>query len=489
MNKLPRYNKITYLIIAILCLLFLLLGYGAIEWGIDWFAFVPIIVLVLMLMVLHFDYTMFAVALLTPFSIFTKYELFSVAIPTEPILILTTIIFLFELSMKQKLPTIFYKHSISKWIILSLLWIAISMLFSTDFVVSLKHLIARLWFIIPCYFMMLLLFKDSKKILGFVACYGLALSIIIVISTVKYALKGFDHAYANYIMTPFYNDHTAYGAAIGMFFPISFYFLFAKKTLYDNVWLRVLFGFVCACLLTGFILCYARATWLSLFVAFGVLALVKLKVSKKFIVTASIVGVILFALTWSVIKDRMSQNSQDSSGNIVEHIQSISNISTDASNTERINRWACALSMAKERPIFGFGFGTYQFEYGKFQKSKDLTIISTNEGTVGSVHSEYLGPLCETGIFGLITILMIFGYTIYTGIRAYYKIKDKNKANLILFLTISLITYYIHGIMNNFLETDKLAIPFWAMTAMIVALDTYSEKENITTNNIKHIKK
>jgi len=185
----------------------------------------------------------------------------------------------------------------------------------------------------------------------------------------------------------------------------------------------------------------------------------------------------------------MSENSQDSSGNISEHIQSMSNISTDASNTERLNRWACALQMAKERPLVGWGFGTYQFEYGRFQKSKDLTIISTNEGTLGNAHSEYLGPLCETGVFGMITMMMIFGFTIYIGIRSYYRIKDRDLANLCLLITISLITYYIHGVMNNFLDTDKLAIPFWAMTSMVVALDLYSLKQGKEEKLINNTKK
>ena len=44
--------------------------------------------------------------------------------------------------------------------------------------------------------------------------------------------------------------------------------------------------------------------------------------------------------------------------------------------------------------------------------------------------------------------------------------------------TLSLLTYYIHGVFNNFLDTDKLSVPFWAFTAVIVALDIYSEKND-----------
>jgi hypothetical protein len=44
-------------------------------------------------------------------------------------------------------------------------------------------------------------------------------------------------------------------------------------------------------------------------------------------------------------------------------------------------------------------------------------------------------------------------------------------------LIIALLTYYIHGLMNNFLDTDKLSALFWGFTAMIVALDVYHNKE------------
>ena len=38
-------------------------------------------------------------------------------------------------------------------------------------------------------------------------------------------------------------------------------------------------------------------------------------------------------------------------------------------------------------------------------------------------------------------------------------------------LILGLVTYYLHGGLNNFLDTDKASVPFWAFTAMIVLLD------------------
>jgi hypothetical protein len=44
---------------------------------------------------------------------------------------------------------------------------------------------------------------------------------------------------------------------------------------------------------------------------------------------------------------------------------------------------------------------------------------------------------------------------------------------LSLFTLLGLISYFAHGIMNNFLDTDKASVPFWGFVAIIVALDLY----------------
>ncbi|HDR51216.1 MAG TPA: O-antigen ligase family protein [Mariniphaga anaerophila] len=160
----------------------------------------------------------------------------------------------------------------------------------------------------------------------------------------------------------------------------------------------------------------------------------------------------------------------------------MTNISTDASNLERINRWNCAISMFKERPVFGYGPGTYMFQYAKYQLKKDRTIISTNAGDGGNAHSEYLGPLSESGVLGLLTFLLIIGTVLYTAVHTWSRLTDSRLKGIVLAAIIGLVTYYVHGFLNNFLDTDKLSVPFWGFTAMIVAIDLYSRQENTKVN-------
>ena len=173
---------------------------------------------------------------------------------------------------------------------------------------------------------------------------------------------------------------------------------------------------------------------------------------------------------------KMEKNNQDSSNNLAEHVQSISNISTDASNLERINRWQAALRMAEERPVFGWGGGTYQFVYAPFQLAKEKTIISTNLGDKGNAHSEYLGPLAEMGIPGLLIVLVLVIVVMYKGLMIYRR-GDREDKFLTLMATLGLVTYFVHGLLNNFLDTDKLSVPFWGFIAVIVAMDVYHTRE------------
>ena len=173
----------------------------------------------------------------------------------------------------------------------------------------------------------------------------------------------------------------------------------------------------------------------------------------------------------------MSRNSQDASGNLTEQLQSISNISTDASNVERLNRWNSAFGMIRERPLVGWGPGTYQFVYAPFQKSQFKTIITTDFGDGGNAHSEYIGPCAETGFPGLLTVLALVFVSLFTGIRTYNHSHDKTNRLLALMMTLALVTYFVHGFLNNFLDTDKLSLPFWGAFAVIMLTNLRMKEE------------
>jgi len=168
---------------------------------------------------------------------------------------------------------------------------------------------------------------------------------------------------------------------------------------------------------------------------------------------------------------------------LIHHVSSISNIATDPSNVERINRWSCAWRMFSDKPFLGWGPATYMFLYARFQKSENRTIISTNTGNWGNAHSEYLGPLAETGLIGFLSILWIFSAIFFTGNRLIRLTKVRNVRILAIALLTGFVGYYAHGVLNNFLDTEKLAVPFWFFAAILVTLDINRLQNNIPDIN------
>jgi hypothetical protein len=45
-------------------------------------------------------------------------------------------------------------------------------------------------------------------------------------------------------------------------------------------------------------------------------------------------------------------------------------------------------------------------------------------------------------------------------------------------MILSLTTYFVHGVLNNFLDTDKAAVPVWGMCAIFIALEISLKKKN-----------
>ena len=419
----------------------------------------------------HADVAMYLIAFTTPLSVIisSKNIHLGLSLPSEGLMIALTMIFFARILYDLHINRAFLKHPISIAIMVYLGWMLITCLTSVRPVISLKAFASKLWFITSCYwFFMQLVDDDLKNAVRYFNCYALGLTIIVCITTYLHALSGFDEHYAHFVMSPFYNDHTAYGAALAFMIPITAGFFFLPDNKLPQ---KIFYVVITLILLMAFYLSFSRAAWISLVVAVGVLIILKLRIKLSWLLGGGLIlGLLLFFYADDILY-KMSRNSQDSSGNFVEHIQSMSNISTDASNMERINRWTAAFGMIEEKPVFGWGPGTYQFEYAPFQKGYYRTIISTDFGDGGNAHSEYIGPCAESGIPGMLTVFAIVFTFLIIGIKTYIYTEDKTLKLLSLCMVISLVSYYTHGVFNNFLDTDKLSAIVWAAMAVITVCD------------------
>lgn len=434
----------------------------------------PFVLLMLYFLFTQIDKVMWVVLFFTPLSITLVHEDFNVglSLPTEPFLALVTAIVLFQAFFGSGLNKDILNHPISKAILLYLIWMLMTTLTSELPIISVKYFIARLWFIIPYYLVMVFILNTEVKRELFYWVFLIPLVGVAIYTLVVHSQYSFSKDTSVWVMFPFFKEHTSWGAVLAMYYPISVYFVFRK----GDWGLKSVAVFVLIVMTIALILSYTRAAWLSLAVAAIVWLILKLRIKWQFIGLAGLVLVIGLMASWNTISQRFEKTESVSSDDLGEHVSSISNVSTDASNLERINRWKSAIRLFKDHPVFGSGPGTYMFLYAPYQKPWEKTIISTNSGNRGNAHSEYIGPLAESGIFGLLTVLILFSTILFYGVNVYQNSPSGNPQELVLMAILGLTTYFAHGVLNNFLDMDKASAPFWGFTALIVAQDFANRK-------------
>ncbi len=425
----------------------------------------------------------FFIPLSIPLKSINKGLPFDFFIPTEPLLFLVLLLFMYKYFLKHHMDKRVLTHPVTLAIFFNLAWIFITSITSTMPLVSFKFFLSRLWFVVPFFFLGTQMFRKTPNIKKFIWAYAITLLVVIVYTISRHLGYGLhDKQASHFVMYPFYKDHTVYGAVLAMYIPVIFGFALQKS---KNLSLKVFTWLVVFILIGAVILSYSRAAWVSLAAGLAVLFVIVMRIKFSFILVGvlAIFGILMMYRV--EIQHKLEKNNQDSSAKISEHMQSISNISTDASNLERLNRWNCAFRMFKEKPIFGWGPGTYMFQYAPFQLSRDKTIISTNAGDLGNAHSEYIGSLSESGLLGALSFIFIGITVLLTGIRVYYRSQGNFSKIMGITTLMGLITYFVHGTLNNFLDTDKASIPFWGFIAILVALDLYHEDKKEPKKEIK----
>ena len=440
-----------------------------------WYAFLlPPVLLVVWLTLYRLDWAMWIIVFATPISV-NLTDLTGgagLSVPTEPMLVLVTLIALIKMILQGEFDRNIIRHPISIAIYIYLIWMLFTAITSQLPLVSLKQFATRIWFIVPYYFVLAHLFvKNDRNKLTFLWLFLITLTVAATYTLVIHSQYGFTKKTSTWVMFPLFKEHTSYGAVLALMYPAVLYLTFRKSS-----WgFKAIAGAMLAILTLATVLSYTRAAWLSLVGAGAVYLIYLFRWSKTTVWSLAVLAVLIAAFNFSWISSQFERNTTDSSDDLNEHIASVTNVSTDASNLERINRWNSAIRMFQDRPILGHGPGTYMFLYAPYQKPSEKTIISTNAGNRGNAHSEYLGPLAESGVLGLLTFLGLIISVIAVAVNAYARVQNSRLKSLIRVALLGLITYFLHGFLNNFLDMDKASAPFWGFFALLASISVKSK--------------
>lgn len=437
------------------------------------------------------DWLLISIAASIPFSINFRFEGINLGmiLPSEPLSALLAIICLIRwFTGEYTIPSGLRRAS---WFLLVWLFVLFCFLpFSHYFGVSLKWLIVQsvyaisyfiVWFLLRARYPYLL----RKSLIAFLWSMG----IVSLFISIKHGAYGFNKSMAMLVPPPYFSDHTLYGAALAMSFPMALYFWqerdsVTKKRLQPfYLWLTLVIM-----LGIGIALCNSRAVWVSLFVGIALWLVWKKGIRSKhiaFLTLASLMIYLPFQTEIHLLLAQNKSNSKAAKAKLNDQIQSVTNIRTDVSNVERINRWQSAIRMIAEKPITGFGPGTYQFTYIPFQKNREMTEISVtrpsnrySQGIGGTAHSEYLLALSEQGIPAATIYFTFFILTIWLFLARGPLHTFES------YLLIAWISFFFHGFFNNFMDNNKAAFLFYTLTALIwFSTDKGNQKNPLISNS------
>lgn len=398
-----------------------------------------------------------------------------ISVPTELLCAIAIIVFLIKILVGLSFKKDLIRHPITILLLLDIVWTFFSAMLSSDIEVSLKRFIIKLTFVFVFYFLFANYYTTYSKKHKIFMLYAIALLIPIanaILVNVKY---GFGQSNSFIIGQPFYSDHTIYGACLAFILP--FFVLHYTKKNRNLLSYKSLIPLLLVIILFAEFQSYSRASWISLIFCLIFYIATKFKVKGYQMLGFFLLIIVVVSFNFQTIYQNLRENEIKYDDNIGTHLTSITNLQNDASNLERINRWVCAYRMFEERPIVGFGPGTYQFEYDQFQTPEFMTRISTHLGNRGNAHSEYLTYLSETGLPGVIIFILFILYSLHLGLKLIYSDIAKADKLLVYSAILGLITYFTHSFFNSFSDYDKMSLLVYGSIAILVTTDIMYKKQ------------
>lgn len=430
----------------------------------------------------QYPYFVFLLLLFSiPFSAEIQFsETLGTDFPDELLMIIASFLFLaYWLYHPSVLQKKIIKHPLIIVLILTLCWSLISVISSTQPLISFKFLLAKGWYVGAFVLAALIAFSQKQHIRSSIIAIVVAMVLVTLIIVVRHYQYGFSFEYVNDVPKPFFRNHVNYSAMLVCIIPIVFiYWQSVKKSKTG-----FLIGLLLIVLLAALYFSYARGAWLALFI--GIIAVWLIK--KKLLIVTYIIAVLvlLASVFWIKNNDRYLQYANDYKTTIWhkdfrEHLIAMYHMK-DVSTAERFYRWIAGVRMIKDNWLTGYGPGSFYNNYKPYAIPAFKTWVSNNEEH-STVHNYFLLVTIEQGIPGLIFFLLLAGMMLYYAQYLYHRIKDNFYKQVAITSGVILMIILAVNFLSDLVETDKIGSLFFLCLSMLVVTDVKTRGLNSSTD-------
>ncbi len=395
--------------------------------------------------------------------------------PAEPLMILFTgLVLLLSLEHLRKWDVSIFYNWITLLIVGIFTWSIITTLSSTEPIISMKYLAAKLWYIVPFYLGTLILYHQRvAEIRPLVKLAVMTTSIATLYVVVRHAGWGFDFDAVNRAGRPIFRNHVTYGALLVLILP---YLLYLWRT--SKHPLRVIiYGALLMLFGLAIFTTYTRAAYVCVLGIVAGYMMIRLRLTTITIVAALLVSMI--GVSYLIHNNQFLDMAPDYERTISHH--NIDNLmeatvkGEDVSTMERVYRWVAGMRMVATKPILGFGPAAFYESYLPYTLTSFQTYVSDNPEKSG-IHNYYLMTCVEQGIPGLILFLLLTILPLILATRAYHQLHNPELKVLVMAAALSLITIDLLLLINDLLEADKVGSYYYLSIAIITLCSIIADR-------------
>ena len=439
----------------------------------------PLIALVGFIAVINLNKLYAFFFLLLPFSLEVNLPGgFGTDLPSEPFMIGLTLIAIYLFAGNyHKIDARYIRHPITILLIIHIAWIGIATLFSENILVSTKFLLAKLWYVIPFYFLAAYLLRSKTDIRFLIKCLVSSLCLAIIFVIVSHAGDGFSFDRVNQAVSPVFRNHVNYACIVTLSLPYLWFLFKTSKQRFS----RIIYFLLIIFFLSAIYLSYTRAAYVAVAIAIGAYYIIRWRLVKYILILATIfsiafVGFLSYDNNYLDYKPEYEKAiTHKKFDNLIEATSKLEDIST----VERFYRWIAGSYMVADKPLLGFGPATFYFFYESYTVTGFQTYVSDNPEKSG-IHNYYLMTAVEQGLIGLIIFVLFCFVVIIKGEQIYHKQQSQHGKVMVVATILSFIIICAILIINDMVEAAKVGPFFFFAPAILLIYDLGQDDERLS---------
>lgn len=262
-----------------------------------------------------------------------------------------------------------------------------------------------------------------------------------------------------------YVNHAHYAGLMEMLVPFPFLLAICSRTVRPA---RIFFLFAAVVMSSTIFLSLSLGGMIAFAAELGVLSLILFRNRRSVYQEVLLLGTACLALTvWLAWLHPAG---------LVERLARLLNPITDAGATGRFAIVKDSLRMVRQRPVFGWGLGTFSGVYPSFRSF--FTNLWVNEA-----HNDFIQTLVETGLVGFACAAAYLLLLCKAGIRNSKDWRSDQASALRLAAFVGCLGLLIHGLGDFNLQIPANAAIFFALSGIVTTVSGRSEMDRKSGEN------